>query len=302
MEIHQLRYFLSIAETGSFTAAAEACHVSQPSLSAQIAKLESELGGTLFDRGRHGARITQRGELFRFRAAEAIRQLEAGRHELDELAGLTRGSVALGCLPTTGAYLLPRLLRAFLDTYPGVQVKLREASSPQLARALREFEIDLAIIDEAGLDSGIASETLFTEPLVLAVPRSHAFARMHAVVMKELGGEPFILMKQGHGYRSIVLSALSQAGVSPRIVYESDEIETVQRLVEAGFGVSIVPRMVMKKEGPVYMRLEDPSPSRTLFLARREAGNLSPAAAAMKAVAARVLGRYDEEASAPEPG
>ncbi|HUZ18026.1 MAG TPA: LysR family transcriptional regulator, partial [Spirochaetia bacterium] len=181
MEIHQLRYFLSIAETGSFTAAAEACHVSQPSLSAQVKKLEAELGGPLFERGRRGARLTQRGELFRVRAAEAVRQLEAGRREQEELSGVTRGSVGLGCLPTTGAYLLPQLLRAYIDGYPGVQVRLLEASSPQLGKALHDFEIELAIMDEAGIDPGLEGETLFREPLVLAVPSGHRLASRKAV-------------------------------------------------------------------------------------------------------------------------
>lgn len=289
MEMHQLRYFLSVAQTGSFTAAAEASHVSQPSLSAQVAKLEEELGGPLFDRGRRGARLTQRGELFRARAAEALAQLEAGRRELDELAGLRRGNVALGSLPTTGAYLLPQLLRAFLEEYPGVQVRLQEASSPQLGIALRDFSIELAILDEAGLGDGVAAEFLFAEPLVAALPPDHPFAGRQALSMRELADEPLILMKHGHGYRQIVVDALASAGVSPHIVYESDEIETVQRLVAAGLGLSIVPRMVCKESGPAYAAIESPSPSRSLFVAHREGGELSPAASAMKGVALRVL-------------
>jgi DNA-binding transcriptional LysR family regulator len=289
MEIHQLRYFLSIAQTGSFTAAAEACHVSQPSLSAQVAKLERELGGPLFERGRHGARMTQRGEIFRVRAAEALAQLETGRRELEELTGLRRGSVALGCLPTTGAYLLPQLLRAFLDEYPDVHVRLQEASSPQLGRALRNFEIEIAIMDEAGLGGGIASEPLFGEPLVVAVPPGHRFADRSTLTMRELDGESFILMKHGHGYRQIVMESLTRAGVTPRIVYESDEIETVQRLVEAGLGISIVPRMVCKEGGPPYISIEEPTPSRTLLLAFRDSGELSPPAFAMRRMAIEIL-------------
>ncbi len=289
MEIHQLRYFLGVVQTGSFTAAAEACHVSQPSLSAQIAKLEAELGGPLLERGRHGAWLTQRGELFRIRAAEALAQLETGRRELEELAGLRRGSVALGCLPTTGAYLLPRLLRAFLDDFPGIQVHLQEASSPQLGRSLRDFEIEIAIMDEAGITEGIVTEPLFGEPLVVALPPHHRLADRGILTMSELDGEDFILMKHGHGYRQIVLDALARAGVSPRIVYESDEIETVQRLVEAGLGLSIVPKMVCKEHGPAYSSIEEPSPSRTLLLAHRDTGELSPPAAEMKKTALRVL-------------
>ncbi|WP_455382004.1 LysR family transcriptional regulator [Salinispira pacifica] len=289
MEIHQLRYFLAVARTGSFTGAAESCHVSQPSLSAQIAKLENELGGPLFDRGRRGARLTERGELFRVRAGEAVRQLETARRELDELSGLSRGSVSLGCLPTTGAYLLPRLLRAFLDAHPHVHVDLQEASSPQLGSALRRFEIDLAIIDEAGLGPGIEARALFREPLEIALPAAHPLARRRALSLTELSGERFILMKSGHGYRRIVTEALQAAGIEPEVVYESDEIETVQRLVEAGLGVTVVPRMVRKSEGPAYVTISPPTPSRTLLIAQREAGTLSAASEALRNTALRVL-------------
>lgn len=289
MEIHQIRYFLSIAEHGSFTAAAEACNVSQPSLSAQLAKLEAELGGVLFERGRHGARLTQGGEVFRPRAAEALRQLESGRREIEELAGLTRGSVGLGCLPTTGAYLLPGLLRSFREAYPGVQVRLWEASSPQLAKALHDYEIELAIMDEAGRDAGLEQDLLFREPLLLAVPKGHRLAKSKAVTLDALEGEPFILMKRGHGYRQIVEQALERAGVTPRVVYESDEIGTVQRLVAAGLGLSIVPEMVRSQDGPAYLPIKDPTPMRTLLFAHRESDTLSAAATAMRQVALRVL-------------
>ena len=221
MELHQLRYFLAIAQHGSFTAAAEVCHVSQPSLSSQVAKLEGELGGPLFERSRQGSRLTPRGLVFRPRALEALSQLESGRSELEELSGLKRGEVTLGCLPTTGAYILPRILRSFRETHPSVQVKLREESSPTLGRALRETEVDLALMDEAGLGDGLRSEVLFREPLLVVVPRDHPFAARKRISLGRLDGEPIILMKSGHGFRKIVLDALARAGVEPRIVYES---------------------------------------------------------------------------------
>jgi LysR family hydrogen peroxide-inducible transcriptional activator len=282
MELHQLRYFLALAQTGSFTAAARACHVSQPSLSSQLAKLEAELGGPLVERSRQGARLTKRGELLRGRAAEALRQLESGRHEIEELEGLQRGSVTLGCLPTTGAYLLPRLLKAFGKSRPEIQVRLREESSPQLGALIRSSEVDLAILDEAGLGPGIQAEALFSEPLLLAVPPGHPLAGRKKAQLKALSGEPFILMKSGHGFRKIVTDALARAGVEPRVVHESGEIETVQALVEAGLGLSLVPRMVRKSPGPCYVEILPPTPSRTLFLAMRESSAPSPAAQALR--------------------
>jgi len=284
MEIHQLRYFLAVAQAGSFTAAANACHVSQPSLSAQIAKLEDELGGALIERSRQGARLTRRGEIFRSRAAEALRQLESGRFEIEQLDGLTLGSVALGCLPTTGAYLLPPLLKAFRRAHPEISVSLREESSPQLARLLRDSEVDLAILDEAGLGSGLRSEVLFSEPLLLAVPPGHRLAGRKRAALKALAGEPLILMKPGHGFRKIVLDALLRAGVEPRVVYESGEIDTVQALVGAGLGLSLVPR-VIRRAGLAYVEILPPTPFRTLHIAWRDESVLSPAALAMKTIA-----------------
>ena len=291
MEIHQLRYFLAVAQNGSFTLAAHACHVSQPSLSAQIAKLEDELGGPLLDRSRQGARLTRRGELFRSRAAEALRQLEAGRYEIHQLDGLALGSVTLGCLPTTGAYLLPPVLGAFGKAHPGIEVSLREESSPELARMLRESEVDLAILDEAGLGNGLRSEVLFAEPLLIALPPGHRFAGRRKLALKALAGEPLILMKSGHGFRKIVLDALARAGVQPQVVLETGEIDTVQALVQAGMGLSLVPKMV-RRPGPAYVEILPPTPSRTIHIAWREDSALSPAALALEQIAVTAISRF----------
>jgi DNA-binding transcriptional LysR family regulator len=228
--------------------------------------------------------------VFRPRALEALSQLESGRSELEELSGLKRGEVTLGCLPTTGAYLLPPVLRTFREAHPLIQVRLREESSPTLGKALRESEVDLAIMDEAGLGPGLRSETLFREPLLVAVPPGHPFAARKKIELGELAREPLILMKSGHGFRKIVLDALARAGVEPSVVYESDGIDTVQALVEAGLGLSLVPTMVRKANGPAYLRIAPPTPSRTILLAQRDSSALSPAAAAMRMAISKCFG------------
>lgn len=283
LEVHQLRYFLAVVQTGGFTAAAEVCHVSQPSLSIQVAKLEDEAGGPLLERHRTGARLTERGRLFLPRAQEVLRHLEEARREWSELDGLRRGEVTLGCLPTTGAYLLPPLLRAFRRQYPDLTVRLREESSPRLAQALNEGEVDLAFVDEAGTAPGLRTYPLFSEPLLVAVPTDHRLAGRGAIAIEALTGEPLIVMKSGHGFRKIVLDYLERRGIDPVVVYESSGIETVQALVEAGLGVSIVPRMVRKPSGPAYLDILPPTPTRTLSLAVREDGVLGPAAQALEA-------------------
>jgi len=283
MEVHQLRYFLSIVDTGSFTAAAEACHVSQPSLSIQIAKLEDEAGGPLVERHRTGALLTARGRLLVPRATEVLRLLDEARRDWADLDGLHRGEVTLGCLPTTGAYLLPPLLRWFRDLYPELTVRLKEDSSPRLADDLRNAVVDLAFLDEAGLGPDLRSSPLFSEPLLVAVPRDHRLADRGSVAIEALAGEPLIVMKPGHGFRKIVLDYLERRGVEAPIVYESAGIETVQALVAAGLGVSLVPRMVCQDPGPAYLSILPPTPTRTLSLAARRGAAPSPAAEALEA-------------------
>ena len=288
METHQLRYFLAVAQTGRFTTAANACNVSQPSLSIQIAKLEEELGGPLFERTRKGGKLTARGETFLPRAKAIWEQMESAREDAKALSGLTLGKVTLGCMPTTGAHLLPPILSAFRKAHPKIQVQLKEESSPDLARDLEQGEVELAILDEAGLRPGLDHQTILTEELLLALPAKHPLAGKKSLSLKQLAEEPFILMKSGHGFRQITLELFRKAGAEPKVVFESGGIETVQALVSAGLGISLVPQMVAKFPGVSYAGLSHPKAERTLSLAWRRKAPLSPAAEALKATILKV--------------
>jgi DNA-binding transcriptional LysR family regulator len=289
METHQLRYFLAVAQTGRFTAAAKSCNVSQPSLSIQIAKLEDELGGPLFERTRKGGKLTARGETFFPRAKMILEQMESAREDAQALSGLTLGKVSLGCMPTTGAHLLPPILTAFRKAYPKIQVHLREESSPNLALALEQGEVELAIMDEAGLRPGLDHQTILTEELLLVLPAKHRLGGKSSLNLKQMAEEPFILMKKGHGFRQITLDFYRKAGLEPKVVFESGGIETVQALVAAGLGISLVPQMVAKFPGVAYVRISSPKAVRTLSLAWRRKAPLSPAAEALKKIIVQVV-------------
>lgn len=289
METHQLRYFLAVSLTGSFTQAARQCNVSQPSLSIQIAKLEGELGGPLFERIRKGGRLTARGETFLPRAKTILEQMESAREDAKALSGLTLGRVSLGCMPTTGAHLLPPILTAFRKDYPKIQVQLKEESSPDLARDLEQGEIELAIMDEAGLRPGLDHQTILTEELLLALPARHPRAEKHNLSLKQVAEEPFILMKSGHGFRQITLDLYRKAGLEPKVVFESSGIETVQALVAAGLGISLVPQMVANFPGVAYAGVSSPKAVRTLSLAWRKKAPLSSAVLALKKVTTSTL-------------
>jgi DNA-binding transcriptional LysR family regulator len=289
METHQLRYFLAVAQTGRFTAAAKACNVSQPSLSIQIAKLEDEMGGPLFERTRRGGNLTARGETFLPRAKTILEQMESAREDAKALSGLSMGKVGLGCMPTTGAHLLPPILTAFRKACPKIQVHLKEESSPDLARDLEQGEIELGIMDEAGIRPGLDHQTILTEELLLVLPSKHPLAGKGPLNLKQAAEEPFILMKAGHGFRQITLDFYRKAGLEPKVVFESGAIETVQALVAAGLGISLVPQMVAKFPGVAYARVSHPKAIRTLSLAWRRKAPLSPAAEALKKVICSTL-------------
>jgi LysR family transcriptional regulator, hydrogen peroxide-inducible genes activator len=284
METHQLHYFLAVSQTGRFTQAAKQCHVSQPSLSIQIAKLEEELGGPLFDRTQKGVTLTPRGEIFLPRAKTILEQMESAKEDAKALSGLTLGKVSLGCMPTTGAHLLPSILTAFRKAHPKIQVQLKEESSPELAKDLEQGEVELAILDEAGLLPGLAHQTILTEELLLVLPAKHPLAGKSSFSLKQVAEEPFILMKTGHGFRQITLDFYRKVGLEPKVVFESGGIETVQALVAAGLGISLVPQMVAKFPGVVYARVSQPTAARTISLAWRKKARLSPAAEALKKI------------------
>lgn len=282
METHQLRYFLATAQTGSFTQAARQSNVSQPSLSIQIAKLEDELGGPLFERTRKGGKLTARGETFLPRAKAILGEMESAREDAKALSGLTLGKVTLGCMPTTGAHLLPPVLTVFRKAHPKIQVQLKEESSPDLALDLEQGEIELAIMDEAGLRPGLEHQTILIEELLLALPARHRLAGKGPLSLKQAAKEPFILMKSGHGFRQITLDLYRKVGLEPKVVFESGGIETVQALVAAGLGISLVPQMVATFSGVAYAKLSQPKAARTISLAWRKKAPLSPAAEALK--------------------
>ncbi len=289
METHQLRYFLAVAQTGRFTSAAKACNVSQPSLSIQIAKLELELGGPLFDRNRKGGKLTARGETFLPRAKTILAEMESAREDAKALSGLSLGKVSLGCMPTTGAHLLPPILTAFRKSFPKIQIQLKEESSPGLAQDLEQGDLELALVDDAGLRPSLERQVLLTEGLALAFPVGHLLAKKKELGLKQVAEEPFILMKPGHGFRQITLDYFHKVGLEPKVIFESGGIETVQALVAAGLGISLVPRMVANYPGVAYVELTQPAASRTLYLIWRKKIKLSPAAEALKKVIMKSL-------------
>lgn len=284
MEMHQLRYVAAIARTGTFSRAAEKCHVAQPSLSQQVQKLEDELGERLFERTRREARLTEYGKLFLTRALRILEEAEAARREAAETSGLLRGRVAIGVLPTIAPYFLPSVLSDFTREHPAVQILVQEEMTSQLLAKVLSYETELALVslplDEPRLDV----RPLCMDEMFLALPPGHRLAPKRQVTGADLQGESLIVMKEGHCLGEQVLNFCDRRGIQPRITFQSAQLETVQALVRSGLGLSLVPAMALKTEAadaPIYRPFKAPKPQRQIVAISARERQLSRAAAAL---------------------
>ena len=248
MEIHQLRYFSAVARHGTFTRASEVEHVSQPSLSQQILKLEAELGSRLFDRLPRSAKLTVFGKAFLPKAERILRELEEAKTELLEMAGEEKGDVVVGVIPTIAAYLLPRMLTGFARRHPLVKVRVIEEITPLLLERLHQGTIDMAIVALPIPGSELSNLELFEEQFHAVLPEKHPLAREKQIKLADLNKEPFLLLKEGHCFRDSVIVACRQSKVEPAIAFESGQFATILAMVSAGMGVSAVPAMAVQPQ------------------------------------------------------
>src|ERR1700739_571186 len=230
MELHQLRYFCAIVDTGSFSRAARLTHVSQPSLSQQIRKLEDELGARLFDRLGRTVRITELGQTFLPRARAVLRELEAARGDVDEQRDSVGGTITIGVIPTVAPYFLPRHLAAFSRDFPQTQLTVVEEITPVLLERLRAATIDLAILALPIRGHEVATFPILTEPLFAALPKNHRLSHLHAISLKELRSEPFLLLRDGHCFRETAIAACDRARLHPRIVFERGQLSRLSHM------------------------------------------------------------------------
>lgn len=281
MEIHQLRYFLAVSRLRSFTRAAEHEHVAQPSLSQQILKLEDELGAKLFNRLGRSITLTRFGERFEPRARRVLAEIEGARQEMDEMLGLRRGRVNLGALPTLAPYLLPSILADFGRAYPGIAVNMREGLTSSLLAETALGDLDLALVRLPVRGSEFLSEPLLKEGMLLAVPRQHALSRRHrqTVSLGDLAEEQFLLLKDGHCFRDDVLEICKRCRVTPNVVFEGGQFDTLVAMVAAGTGVTLLPEMARRhyqRAGVRLINFAPPSPTRTLGMVRAKDKFLTP--------------------------
>ena len=268
MEIHQLRYVCAIADTGSFSRAAERCQVAQPSLSQQVLKLEEDLGAKLFDRLGRSVRLTEAGRAFLPHARSILSQMETARSSVTDKWMDIRGSVSVGVIPTIAPYLMPRYTKNFTKKYPEAKLRIVEETTPILIESLRDLSIDLAILALPLRHKDLELFPLRTEPLFAVLPRNHPLAAAKSLALKDLRGESFVMLRDGHCFRDLSIAACAHARVMPRIAFESGQFSSLFGMVAAGVGISLVPEMAIDRNaGCRYVRLSDVRATRTIVAA-----------------------------------
>ncbi|WP_461065258.1 LysR family transcriptional regulator [Streptomyces pseudoechinosporeus] len=274
MQFQQLQYFVAVAETRHFTRAADLVHVAQPSLSQQIKALERELGADLFLRARGNITLTDAGEALLPLARRILADAETARHEVGELVQLRSGRVRLGATPSVCTGLLPDVLRAFHDRYPGIQLLIEEGGSHDLVRELARGALDLALVVlplPTPSPALTTVEVLREDLVVVSSPDAPAPGRGRTVRIGDLEGERLVMFRHGYDLRELTVAACRSAGFEPDFAVEGGEMDAVLGFVRAGLGVAVVPRMVATRAGRGLRvtPLARPGLHRTIALAHR---------------------------------
>jgi LysR family transcriptional regulator, hydrogen peroxide-inducible genes activator len=294
MEIHQLRYFVAVAEEGSFSRAAERMHVAQPSLSQQMQKLEAEIGHSLFDRLPRRVSLTEAGRQLLPYARRILSGLLDAQRCVDELASEPSGTVAIGIIPTIAPYVLRAILQEARDQIPQVRLTVREDLTENLVRALDEGEIDFAVVSTCRSGSGIYRETWATEPLVVAVPAKHRLAQRRRIAWKDLQSETLLLLNESHCLAQQVGRWCDRHGMRASTQLDAFQLSTVLALVAADQGVSLVPVMAIAHEpgwNCAFVKLRSSIPFREINVIRNPARFWSKATAALSEIARTVVAK-----------
>lgn len=272
--LRQLEYFVAVAERLSFRKAAEACFVSQPSLSAQIAQLEALLGVQLFERDRRGVRVTAAGDALVAGARETLESCDRFRQLAQSLGAPLTGPLRLGVIPTVGPYLLPKVLPAIAAAYPELKIFLREDMTARLLEQLADGRLDLLLLAIDVELGAVTTQPLFSDPFVLAVPDGHELAGKDEASLTDLERRDILLLDEGHCLREQTLALCDSAGAEELGGFRASSLGTITQMVASGLGITLLPELAVEREAAAVPGLHvvpfgADGPSRAVGLAWR---------------------------------
>ncbi|WP_328764062.1 MULTISPECIES: LysR family transcriptional regulator [unclassified Streptomyces] len=293
MELRQLEYLVAVAEEASFTKAAARVYVTQPCVSAQIRRLERELGQDLLDRGGRTVQLTGVGAAVLPHARAVLAALDGVRDAVENVSDVVHGQVALGSVASSLSLRLPELVADFSEKYPEVEISLSEGSTEQLVEAVRAGRVDVAIIG-IGTDPPAGLETLLIadELLVGAVGHDHPLAGRTSIAVDEVEAQALMCLPGGSAVRAASDAAWAAAGIKPRVAFEASDPRVLAQLAARGIGMAILPeRFVLSQPDQLHpVEITSMHLRGGLALAWRSSGRMSPAARALVARARTQLG------------
>lgn len=299
MELRQIRYLLAVADHGNFTRAAEALHVSQPTLSQQVKQLERALGVVLLDRSSRVVRLTDAGEAYAHHARLALRDLYAGERAVHDVQDLSRGQLRVATTLTFTAYLVGPLVHRFRIAHPGIRVTIWEDSQDRIEADLLADQLDLGIAFAGSHAVGIDHRVLFTETLSLVVGSTHRLATSAAGALgvSELAREPLGVLSSDFATRSHVDAYFAGCGVGQDIAVEANSISALLELVSRGSLATVLPDAIAGGRPDLRrVSLEPPLPARTVQLLWRDGVYQSAAARAFTEMVRTVVSEYRSQA------
>jgi len=291
MTLTELRYIVAVAREKHFGRAAEACFVSQPTLSVAIKKLEEELDVKIFERGTSEVSVTPLGQEIVRQAQSVIEQAAAIKEIAKRGKDPISGPLRLGVIYTIGPYLLPDLVKQAIERVPQMPLIIQENFTAKLLEMLRTGELDAAIMAEPFPDAGLAVAALYDEPFLAAVPSQHPLAKRKSLTAEELKAETMLLLGTGHCFRDHVLEVcpeyarFSSDAEGIRKSFEGSSLETIKYMVASGMGVTVVPQLSLPKEAQThirYIKFSAPAPTRRVVLAWRRTFTRYEAIAALR--------------------
>jgi DNA-binding transcriptional LysR family regulator len=248
INLDQLRVFQAVAQTGSFTRAADVVQLTQPGISKHVKQMEESFGTPLFDRSGRKATLTEAGAIL-FEATQGVMTIiDVAEQRIEDLKGLRGGRLRLGTSFPIGVYLLPPVLAQFRKKYPGIEVTLDITVSGMIGPKVLASEIDLGLASYEPRDSRLVARAFMTDELVAIVPRDHKLAHKRHITPQELTEDTFIVAAPGAGTRTLLEERLRDQGIVLQKVLDFGNLEGVKHAVEAGLGISIQARSVVRRE------------------------------------------------------
>ena len=279
MNFRALQYFVKLAELKHFSKAANACFVSQPTLSTQVQKLEDELGVTLVERAPRQIMLTPIGEDIAHRARHVLRDIEHLKDAARRSKDPETGTIKLGIFPTLAPYLLPHVIQDICQQYPDLKLQLAEEKTEDILSMLDQGRLDAGLLALPVEEQGLETEILFEEPFVTAMPSSHPLTEKQSISLEDLEGEELLLLEEGHCLRQHALAVCAMAGAHERMDFHATSMETLRQMVAANAGVTLMPVLSVKPPIPstnnIALRpFKTPAPSRTIALVWRSSSPL----------------------------